>query len=162
LVPLVVVRTNVHPRQTLALNSPGELPRSNPANGSPQRSPASSTRPARIDPARVLASSTSAQGLTAEQPAAKAWTMQVVARKTSTTTATPPARLPFGTKLGNKWTWTSRSTAMDGDSASSTIRWRILRRQPDGAKRKGKPRRQLGSAQLAFRTLKETLQLKCD
>src|SRR6266849_6591014 len=36
----------------------------------------------------------------------------VVARSTSTTTATPPASRPGGARVGSKWTWTSLSSGM--------------------------------------------------
>ena len=45
-----------------------------------------------------------AQGITAAQPAASAWIITVEARKTSTTTATPPRSAPRGIRLGRKWT----------------------------------------------------------
>ena len=100
--PLVVVNTRVVPRQFRGVNSPGEFPRSKPGTGLPPRSPAKRTRPARIEPASACASSISAQGRTAVQPAARACTIVVVARNTSMTTATLPARQPSGTNSGSK------------------------------------------------------------
>ena len=60
--PLVVVITSVLPRQTSRVNSPGELPRSNPGIGKPCRSPASRAVPGGKLAATALASSISPQG----------------------------------------------------------------------------------------------------
>ena len=65
------------PCKAVGVYSRGELPRSKPGSGTPPRSPPSSTRPARMPPASAWASSTSAQGRTQAQPAARAWTMVV-------------------------------------------------------------------------------------
>src|SRR4051794_21138130 len=48
----------------------------------------------------------------ASQPAARAWIMVVVARSTSMTTATPPARRSRATRAGARWTWTARPSDM--------------------------------------------------
>ena len=67
----------------------GELPRSNPGIGRPCRSPASRAVPGGKPAAIAVASSISPHGMTASQPAARAWTITVVARSTSTTTTAP-------------------------------------------------------------------------
>ena len=54
--------------------------------------------------ATALASSISPQGITASQPAASACTITVVARSTSTTTATPPRGSRAGSGFGSRWT----------------------------------------------------------
>ena len=105
-VPLVVVITSVLPRQTSGVKEAGELPRSNPSIGSPCRSPPRIAVPAGRLAATARASSISPQGITASQPAARAWTITVVARSTSTTTATPPRSAPGGIRPGSRWTKT--------------------------------------------------------
>src|SRR5262252_6055111 len=105
-VPLVVVRTSVRPPTRSGVQSSGELPRSKPSMGSPPRSPAKSTGSGARAAARERAAASLATGMTRAQPAPKAATTMVVARKTSTTRATRPARSSSGNSPGMRATCT--------------------------------------------------------
>src|SRR5262245_61640327 len=94
-VPLLVVNTITRPRTRSGVQSTGELPRSNPAIGSPRRSPAVSAVPRGSVPARRRASSGSATGTIPAQPLPSAVTIVVDARSTSMTrTAAPSTERP--------------------------------------------------------------------
>src|SRR5262244_64974 len=105
-VPLVVVRTSVRPPTRSGVQSSGELPRSKPSMGSPPRSPAKSTGSGARAAARERAAASLATGMTRAQPAPKAATTMVVARKTSTTRATRPASSSSGNSPGMRATCT--------------------------------------------------------
>ena len=96
-VPLVVVITSVLPRQTSRREVAGRVAQVEPVDRQPlPLAGRAAPCPAGSAAATAGASSISPQGTTASQPAARAWTITVVARRTSTTTATPPRGAPGG------------------------------------------------------------------
>ena len=74
--------------------------------GSPPRSPARSTGSGAMAAAFSRAAAALATGMTRAQPAPKAATTMLVARKTSTTSATRPSSFNVGKLAGISATWT--------------------------------------------------------
>src|SRR6185369_14989983 len=105
-VPLVVVKMSVRPATRSATYSSGELPRSNPSIIRPPRSPAKRTSVTGYCAAAATAASRSDTGTMRAQPAAQAATSVVVARNTSTATATRSSRASPGNSAGVRATCT--------------------------------------------------------